>query len=63
MAKSRIVENFTLNFSSRDEQTSDTVADVSMSFENPKDDATVVTRLNTWLTAIGRTNIIVQEKK
>ena len=62
MAKSRIVENFSLSFSSRDEQSNDTVADISLNFENPKDDATVVTRLNTWLTAIGRTNIIVQEK-
>ena len=62
MAKSRITENFSLSFSSRDEQSNDTVADISLNFENPKDDATVVTRLNTWLTAIGRTNIIVQEK-
>lgn len=62
MVKSRITENFSLSFSSRDEQSNDTVADVSINFENPKDDATVVTRLNTWLTAIGRTNIIVTEK-
>jgi len=33
--------------------------DVSISFDNPKDDSVIIHHLNTWLKAIGRTNIEV----
>jgi hypothetical protein len=39
--------------------------DVNISFENPADDSIIVHRLNTWLTAIGRSDLVVSyvEKK
>ena len=55
----KINENFTLGMSSREADTNDTVLDVDVRFENPKDDALVIQYLNTWLRAIGRTNIVV----
>lgn len=62
MAKNTINENFSMNYRSSDNHNGDTVADVSMSFDNPKDDSVIVTRLNTWLKAIGRDNIEVKLK-
>jgi hypothetical protein len=61
----KINENFNLSFSSREADTSDTIMDCTISFENPKDDSVIVHRLNTWLTAIGRTDLTVSyvEKK
>lgn len=64
MAKTiKINENFSLNYSSREADTSDTVMDCSISFENPRDDSTIIHRLNTWLQAIGRTEIVVVPKE
>jgi len=64
MAKAtKINESFNLNFSSREDGTGDTVMDCNINFENPKDDSTVIHRLNTWLQAIGRTDIVVQPKE
>lgn len=64
MAKSiKINENFNLSFSSREDGTGDTVMDCNISFENPKDDSTIIHRLNTWLQAIGRTDIVVEPKE
>lgn len=55
----KINENFTLSYSSREDSTSDTVMDVTINFDNPKDDSIIVHRLNTWLTAIGRKDLVV----
>lgn len=64
MAKSiKINENFNLSFSSREDGTGDTVMDCNISFENPKDNSTIIHRLNTWLQAIGRTDIVVEPKE
>lgn len=63
MAKvTKINENFSLNYSSREADSGDTVMDCNISFDTPKDDNVIVTRLNTWLRAIGRENIVVQLK-
>lgn len=63
MAKTiKINENFNLSFSSREDGTGDTIMDCNISFENPKDDSIVIHRLNTWLQAIGRTDITVGPK-
>ena len=64
MAKSiKINENFTLSFNSREDGTGDTVMDCNINFDNPRDDSTVIHRLNTWLQAIGRTEIVVQPRE
>jgi hypothetical protein len=64
MAKTiKINENFSLNYSSREADSGDTVMDCNINFDNPKDDATVIHRLNTWLKAIGRTDIEVLPKE
>jgi len=63
MAKTvKVNESFSLDFSSREDQSGDTVADVNIRFDNPKDDSIVIDRLNRWLVAIGRTNIEVKVK-
>lgn len=58
----KINENFSLNYSSRNSESGDSVIDVSISFDNPKNDIIVVHRLNTWLQAIGRTELTVEYK-
>ena len=64
MAKSvKINENFTLSFNSREDGTGDTVMDCNINFDNPRDDSTIIHRLNTWLQAIGRTEIVVQPRE
>lgn len=64
MAKTiKINENFTLNYNSREDGSGDTVMNCNIDFENPKDDSTIIHRLNTWLQAIGRTEIVVQPKE
>lgn len=55
----KINENFSLSYSSREDGSGDTVMDVSINFDNPKSDSVIVNRLNTWLQAIGRTDIVV----
>lgn len=59
----KINENFSLNYSSREADSGDTVMDCNISFDNPKDDSTIIHRLNTWLQAIGRTDIVVGPKE
>lgn len=64
MAKTiKINENFSLNYSSREADSGDTVMDCNINFDNPKDDSTVIHRLNTWLKAIGRTDMEVVPKE
>jgi hypothetical protein len=64
MAKAiKVNENFSLNYSSREDQSGDTVMDCNINFDNPKDDSTIVHRLNTWLQAIGRTELVVSYKE
>jgi hypothetical protein len=58
----KINENFTLSYNSREEGSGDTVMDCTINFDNPRDDSTVIHRLNTWLQAIGRTEISVDPK-
>jgi hypothetical protein len=63
MAKvTKINESFSLNYSSREADSGDTVMDCNISFDTPKDDNVIVTRLNTWLRAINREDIVVQLK-
>jgi len=63
MAKAqKINESFTLSFNSREDQSGDTVADIDIRFDNPKDDSILINRLNTWLKAIGREDIVVSPK-
>lgn len=57
--KSKINENFTLRFNSREEDSGDTVMDLDISFDNPTDEV-LISRINAWLTAIGRTNLSVK---
>jgi hypothetical protein len=59
----KINENFSLNYNSREADSGDTVMDCSISFDNPKDDSTIIHRLNTWLKAIGRSDIEVAPKE
>lgn len=59
----KINENFSLSYNSREDQTGDTVADIDVRFDNPKDDSVIINRLNTWLQAMGRTDIVVQPKE
>ena len=64
MARSnKVNENFSLSYNSREENTGDSVADIDIRFDNPKDDSVLINRLNTWLQAIGRTEIVVAPKK
>jgi hypothetical protein len=58
MARSqKINENFSLSYNSREDHSGDTVADIDVRFDNPKDDAVLINRLNTWLKAIGREDV------
>jgi len=59
----KINENFSLSYNSREDQSGDTVADIDIRFDNPKDDSVIINRLNTWLQAIGRTDIVVSPLK
>lgn len=64
MAKTvKVNENFSLNYSSREDQSGDTVMDCNINFDNPKDDSIIVNRLNTWLQAIGKTELVVTYKE
>lgn len=63
MAKTiKINENISLNFGSREADSGDTVMDCNINFDNPKDDSVFIHRLNTWLKAIGRDNIVAEPK-
>jgi len=64
MAKAvKVNENYSLSYSSREDQSGDTVMDCNINFDNPKDDSIIVHRLNTWLQAIGRTELVVSYKE
>jgi hypothetical protein len=60
---SKVNENFSLIYNSREDQTGDTVMDIDVRFNNPKDDSVLIKHLNLWLTAIGRTDIVVSPKE
>ncbi len=63
MAKTiKINESFSLNYSSREADSGDTVMDCNINFDNPKDNNVVVTRLNTWLKSINCEDIVVTLK-
>ena len=55
----KINTNYSLSFGSREDSTNDSIMDVAINFDNPKDDSVIIHRLNTWLKAIGRTGIEV----
>ena len=59
----KINETFTLSYNSREDGSGETVMDCTINFENPRDDSVVIHRLNTWLQAIGRSDIVVQPKE
>ena len=59
----KVNETFSLDYSSREDQSGDTVADINVRFDNPKDDSVIVDRINRWLVAIGRANLQVMERK
>jgi hypothetical protein len=59
----KVNETYSLSYNSREDQSGDTVADIDIRFDNPKDDSTIINRLNTWLQAIGRSDIVVQPKE
>lgn len=63
MKQPKVNENFSLSYNSREDQSGDTVADIDVRFDNPKDDSVIIQRLNTWLNAIGRTDIEVSWKE
>jgi hypothetical protein len=52
---------YRLDYSSRDDDTRDTIMDLEISFEDPTEEV-LRKRINTWLTAIG-VNLEVVEKK
>lgn len=54
----KINYNYSLEFTSRNANSNDTVVDVRLAFENPLSDADVVRYVNTWLTAVGHKNIV-----
>ncbi len=59
----KVNENFSLSYNSREDQSGDTVADIDIRFDNPRDDSVIINRLNTWLQAIGRNDIVVSPKE
>ena len=61
----KVNEDFSLRYNSREDQSGDTILDLNIDFTNPKEQATVATRLNTWLTAIGymELEVVVKGKK
>ncbi len=61
----KVNEDFSLRYNSREDQSGDTVLDLNVDFTNPKEQATVATRLNTWLAAIGymELEVVVKGKK
>jgi hypothetical protein len=65
MAKNiKINQNFNLSYSSSEDESRDTVADINITFDNPKDNSVVIDRLNRWLTAIGlELEVVVKGKK
>ena len=56
MAREITKASWSLNFNGRDEDYND-IRSVDVRFENPEDDAEVVEQLNTFLRAVGVTNV------
>ncbi len=54
-------EHITLRYSSTNGDTNDTVMELDMNFDNPSK-AVLIDRINIWLTAIGRSNLIIIDK-
>jgi hypothetical protein len=54
-------EHFTLRYSSTNSDTNDTIMELDMNFDNPSK-AVLIDRINIWLTAIGRPNLIIIDK-
>jgi len=54
-------EHFTLRYSSTNGDTNDTIMELDMNFDNPSK-AVLIDRINIWLTAIGRSNLIIIDK-
>ena len=52
LPETRLNRSFNQSYSSRRDSNSDTVADISVAFENPPDEETIGAFLSTWLTAI-----------
>lgn len=63
MTKEKINTNWSVNFSSRESNSGETIVDIQMNWENPKDEAALMRHLNTWLNAIGEWNLEVVPKK
>ena len=57
--KVKVNENFSLRYNSREEDSGNTVMDLDINFDNPSEEV-LVSRLNTWLVAIGRDNLSVK---
>lgn len=58
---SKMKEHFTLRYSSTNGETNDTIMELDMNFDNPSK-AVLIDRINIWLTAIGRSNLIIIDK-
>lgn len=59
----KVNETFSLSYNSREDQSGDTVADIDIRFDNPKDSSVIIDRLNRWLTAIGADLEVVSKGK
>jgi len=44
---------YNLNYENRDSETGEVLLELSLRFENPKDEEDLSKKLNTWLTGIG----------
>ena len=49
-------EHFTLRYSSTESESGDSIMDLEMNFDNPSE-SILISRINTWLKAIGRENL------
>ena len=51
-------EHFTLRYSSTESESGDSIMDLELNFDNPSE-FVLISRINTWLKAIGRENLQV----
>ena len=49
-------EHFTLRYSSTESESGDSIMDLELNFNNPSE-SILISRINTWLKAIGRENL------
>ena len=54
---------FNLSYESREEESNDTLIDLSLRFENPKSEAEIAKKFNSWLNAIGVNLKVVSNEK